>query len=369
MATPKNKELKSFANYTMIFLVTISGIIWITCYVTIYRATQEKIEKQIKVVWEQAIINDYNQRLLEIGGRIIDKYGANRKSSPSPNVTIKDKNKTVVLNKKDLPVPSDLSDRRARAIQTLLVDTVPIRPNQLDSTFNSLLKEKNIYAKTAVSYLLDTAGNKTQLSVSDTSFCRKAFATDIKKTAIDNSIKLRGYVRITCITNMIYSKSYFFSWVLVGIGMAIMYYFVYKKFLINENFMGETEMTQLPPVIIKKAKDVFEPDEIPDEDPHKVIKFIYHSKNIEWNNITVELTPMEGALFYHLLKSKDYQATYESLFNGLWTDGNGDKARLEQQRCSLKKKLARIPVIELQTIRTWGYSLVISDGYSIRYKE
>ena len=344
------KKLKTY--FLFVFSLLLSAIIEVSSFISIYQNANSNLEMIIDRIWEETIPLDCNLRLAEAGGRFVNIYNA---ETPSPTVTIRNSDTTIILNRKDLPVPKDHIERTNRALQTILVDEKPVRPNHLDSVFRSLLEKEQIQVSTAVSYLLDSPGNRIQYNISDTTFCQSAFATREIKTGIDNSIILRGYAKISFLQNIRYAKDLYAGWLIFTIGIQFLLYFLWKKR--NSIIIPDTEMTE----IAEEDSDV----DMPAISPYQEIIFTRHKSEIRFEDKMIELTYLECMLFSLLVQSENYSVSYETLMNRMWPNGDGEKKKLEQQCRNLRIKLEQIPAIQIKANRGAGYYLAVDETYVI----
>lgn len=319
------------------------GIAWFYCGYLMHKTTKSDVQERINEVWINSIQTDCHNRLAETGSKYIRKY--NNDTSTSSEITIKTKNGEEHLDKGEITIPKNEKDAEYRVFQTYLLIEHPIRPMRLDSLFQTLLKEENITAPTAVAYLHNGKGNHPEYSVLDTTFCSKSFATQEIQTGIDNSIILRGYVKLSVWDYIQHSPLFYLLWISCGI---LSFFFIchYKKKVLstaNKRILSQKEKT------------------------YTEIRYLSNEKILTDGRTTLSLTPMQGILLNCLMENEKHYQPHETVIKRLWPHGEGDKKKLEQQKRSLQNKLKDMPALNIKLTRGVGCALLIKEGYTLTY--
>lgn len=324
--------------------MVLIGIAWFYCGYLMHKTTKSDVQEQINGVWINSIQTDCHNRLAETGSKYIRQYNKNTSLSPS-NITIETDNEEKHWAKDEIPHPKNEKDIENRAIQTYLLYKHPIQLMRLDSLFQTLLKERNITAPTAVAYLHNENGNHPEYSVLDTTFCSKSFATQKIQTGIDNSIILRGYVKLSVWDYIQHSPLFYLLWISCGI---LLFFFIchYKKKVLstaNKRILSQKEKT------------------------YTEIRYLSNEKILTDGRTTLSLTPMQGILLNCLMENEKYYQPHETIIKRLWPYGEGDKKKLEQQKRFLQNKLKDMPALSIKITRGVGYTLLIKEGYTLTY--
>lgn len=331
----------------------LGGLVWIGAGCLMLQATKTDLQQQINDIWEEAIQLDCHNRLEQTGARLIQQHNNEIPATSITTVEIDGIKKH--FDRDTLPVPTDGIDRAHRAIQTLLLLKSPINPVHLDSLFNALLNKKNISAQTAVVYLHKAPNNLPLYSVQDTTFCTRAFATKEVKTSIENSIVLRGFVKLSAINYIQYDWVFYLLWACCAVLFIIgVYYFQLK---LSKKHLSPESLILAEPATIEPA-----------EQP-TIISYHTFTHILRYGELTLSFTPLESCLLECLMEKEDYQQDYEVIIKQLWPKNNGDRKKLEQQRRHLQTKLNQTSVLSIDVIRGIGYHLQISKNVTFVREE
>ena len=83
------------------------------------------------------------------------------------------------------------------------------------------------------------------------------------------------------------------------------------------------------------------------------------SRQVRRGHQTVDLTPLEHSIFFHLVSAQGVPVATENLIGSVWPGSSAgcERAALEVHVCQLRKKLKRLGVVDaIRTVRGFGYS-------------
>lgn len=180
-------------------------------------------------------------------------------------------------------------DKENRGIQTIMLLENPIKPEHLDSLFQTALKLIGISAPTAVVYFHNIPGNQPVHSVQDTTFYIYSFATEEIETAIDGSILLRGYIKLSWLDYIRYHSEFYSFWMGSGIliiALICYYRSVRRKKNTSSEIIPAPTMPELPTEPELPAES-----ERPVKEQPTVVTYQPYSRTVTYGDMVVSLTP------------------------------------------------------------------------------
>lgn len=342
-------------------LLSLSGVIlWIAVLALIYCKSQDDLYTQIANVWKQTTTTDCQTRFIKADMKYTSKTSLDKDSLSL--IIMETEKEKVEFNRKEIVTPQSEEERELRKSQTILFQENPIQVIRLDSLFRANLHDIGLSIQSAVSYSYkDTSKNQLhQFSCSiDTLFLSGNGLTAYKvETAIDNSIILYGYTKLSCIDYIRNEKILFLLWLSCGLVFVLIIGIYSKRPVLtsmpNDNKHLQSEEQPLLNTVAKEATETL----------HTKISYHHFERTLICKDISVSFTPLQGDLFYILLTSENYQSDYEHIIKTLWPKVEGEKKNLEKLRKGLKEKLESFP-IHIQIVRGSGYRLEIDEPYTI----
>lgn len=225
--------------------------------------------------------------------------------------------------------------------QIYLSQCNPIQVAILDSLFHEALIQQKIPALAAVTY---TINGKTEYSHDDTSFYTSDHALKEVVIGVNREIVLQAYTKIPVSYLIKQSLPLYISIILVWIGAVAL--FIWWTFVKKPKGITIVPIPEVAKVLIEITKD------LSFEEEHGIL--IY-------KDTTVSLKNKGLSIFNLLLKKRGYYIASEDILHTCWPDGLVTKDALTTTIKRLKQDLESIPGLTIESARSKGYKLIVSD--------
>lgn len=350
------ERILRYLSLALLFLFFL--IISIAGCIRMNQKNELEFKRQIDKIWTEAVRTDCYKRLGE-SEQLFIQY---KTPSLSSSVSIQTKDTTVIMAKDSLSQSEGEVVKQHKILQTaLLALEHPVQVQQLDSIFQNLLIVDNLRDLKVFSSYYDSRNGLVKNSKADTSFFAKTIATNEIKTGVSGEITLCGYVVVPAFYFIKRAKLFYVGWVCFMVCVSLIFCSLFQKKKVTKNIESALSEVSLP-----KAKNL--DDSVPDMSQE--IFYDSTTRTLTYMKQSVGFTSLSGLLFLSLLQSPNHSLPYETIISVLWPDESGDKGRLEQHCCTLRKKLKEISDfdISIETISGVGYALHIPEGIEICLK-
>jgi hypothetical protein len=299
--------------------------------------SKEKIASDADLLFKQAILQDHNRRLNDVG-YLYFKENPISHDWPKEKITFTteqgERIQTNIDSIRALPEEEKMKIVR----ETLLSDGNPVNPDSLNACFKEILQQKDIPVSTEIRYA-EVYNNKTQYSGTDTAFFASAHPLEEYKTGIFNEITVQAYIQVPLTTVVEKAGMHLAVPVFVWLGILAVYiaYIIYMYKAIRKK---------------KAAANLSE-----ESQPEKLLWL--DSKCLHYKDQEVELTPTLAQLVSLFLEKPDYFVTKKEIVNKFWEGLDDPSNRITQMISRLRSDLACFPDLKIRTKRGMGYQIVV----------
>lgn len=322
-------------------LLTGLVVISLFCLYIIYNSYSKNktnsIQK-IETIFESTISKDKDRRQSEVN------FSYHRIKEPEQNqdsIRIESEKEHITIKKED---SFDLlSEEEIMYIhsQMYLSQRNPIQIAILDSLFHEALIQQKIPALTAVTYTLN---GKTEYSHADSSSYTSNHALKEIVIGPNRKIVLQAYIQIPVSYLIKQSLPLYILIILVWIGIVAL--FIWREFFKKPKGITIVPIPEVTKRVIEITKD---------------LSFDEEHGLLIYKDTTVSLKNKALSIFNLLLKNRGYYIASEDILQTCWPDGSVTKDALTTTIKRLKQDMEPIPELTIESARSKGYKLIISD--------
>lgn len=307
----------------------------------IYKKEIIEISNIIEKCFESAILIDITQRVDETG---MPHHSGIINGPPSPNITLTTEDTTIVIPKKGRDYIENAEQKRNRFFQTIMIIENPPRASLLDSLFQKVLNENNIYGKTAIKYTLKES-NTTTYSC-DSTRLRSYDTSEERLLGLMDEISVQYFIKVSLFSALMNNKKQslilFFTWL-----------------ILTALFIGIVE--------IKRRKDI---QKTFTYDPPEILFYISNTLSFDaekgtiyyGENESLQLTDQLAKLFLCFLQSSNYFLSIEKMEDIMRGDIMAGRSWRNQIIKRLRDTLKPVSEIKIENIRGIGYQLVCENS-------
>lgn len=313
---------------------------------------KEKCTEHLPNYFMEATLIEVDKRLTDNNVRRVKNY-SNDKPKPEYR-TLTSSAGTIKLKKTKEYEEKSLEEKSAMLAQTVMAwKKMFLQINDLDSIWNDMLRQQNIYMETGVKYRhCDQA--ETIYSNKDSLFFKTAVCLDEYRTGFFEEISLHGYYKVSFKTLYYYSPNKFNKLFLMGLGLVL-------SLIICCWRIVKSIRIKLTPLAKPEPEDEFLRIRKSTSYPITDTISLDMERNLLWatDGREVDLTNKMMEFMEELLESPYFHALNKDLWKNIWNTEEDTSNVLTQLVSNLRDELRRFPELELRNIRKKGYRLII----------